>query len=419
MADGVPIGRGATMIGRLVSAALVLLAAVGVAAAQQPEAAAAGAGTGVQQQQPAGAAAFGQIGQTIDALAAAWPAQEDESVVPEAARPLIRDLKRQALAIVQIGLDGCSGCGMDERSLDRSVAAEFVNRGVRFSGADASATRGTLRGAKIERRGNQNVVVATISVAVPFGADDAVYFFERGDAGFKLVAAVSADGYDHVSGAQSVYGLQVSPSDAEGKWFAALVTVYPKAAGAAWFTPRIRIVRPAADPFAPTTLLDNDKESLYAQGKFNLAVASDNVALRFEAGDYWNAGFTRRKTLVYHVGADGAARLGPLAPNAAGFVQEWLNLSAADAARWCASDPAAAEAWRAKLGVPGVYANLVKDEGCGGRRTLVEVSVDASGADLDAAARGALGHGLFFLVEKSGDDFRMLQVGRERPADCK
>ena len=75
--------------------------------------------------------------------------------------------------------------------------------------------------------------------------------------------------------------------------------------------------------------------------------------------------------------------------------------------------------WRAKLGVPGVYANLVKDEGCGGRRTLVEVSVDASGADLDAAARGALSHGLFFLVEKSGDDFRLLQVGRERPAECK
>jgi hypothetical protein len=199
----------------------------------------------------------------------------------------------------------------------------------------------------------------------------------------------------------------VSPPDADGRWFVATVSTTPWCTSS-WQGLRYALARPAADPGRPAVFLDGKTTTwLGGEEEMQVRAEADAFELRHVAGSIDPAVHNRPHLRRYAVSGEAARRVPPVAGSARDFVDEWIVSPWAEAKDWSASDPALARLHeqlnKGRFELLGEFASI---RACPKGMTQVEIGSDK-------------GPGWFFLVRDHRESpWRMERAGRKADPGC-
>jgi hypothetical protein len=339
------------------------------------------------------------------------PVEDMDTDVPAAARPLLSRLKQELRALVAARL--ATAGERPAAALRARLIADLRPAGARLDAKGRTRNEepahryGDILELQVEEPpAHPGLLTVAITLGIMCGSDTSLYVFRREAARWQLVLAQESNGYATVAGAQNLYDYELSPPEPGGGFFMATVSI------SAWCTSnwqgiRLELLRPGASPDQPRVLLD-ELQSAFGEDYRLRVLGRDVVSLVFQGNESLDRdNVVREHVLRYKVAGDRVARIPPLARKPADFLDEWLDLPWPQAREWSAPG---LEEWHARLQRQTASYSL-KDPavrtGAAGLpgRWWVQLCLDGKG----------LPAGLYFLISRRGDLYRLEEVRTRRP----
>jgi hypothetical protein len=211
------------------------------------------------------------VAQTVNSLREIKTDSMDTNV-PLAASPLLAQLKRQLLDLINDTINAHDHRRETPRHLSFIIRAQLEKAGVTVKEPpdeiDAEEyfsnpyVYGDIDSIEIEQpAGHPELLAATTKLGVCCGTDSSLYLFERSGSQWQLVLAQEAADYTEVSGAQGMFSYAVSPPDGQNGFFVVTANVNPWCTSN-WQSIRYKALRPGSDPHQPLTIL-SEEDTIY------------------------------------------------------------------------------------------------------------------------------------------------------------
>jgi len=339
---------------------------------------------------------------------------EQDNEVPAAAIPLLTRLKHDLLALFQQVLNeggpGVQASAAQEELLRRLQAANIQLKG--WDDWKARPIYGFIHQLDITQpAGHPDLMVFRSAIFIQCDDDSSIYVFQKRKGHWDMVIAVESNGYKQISGGLGELLYQVSPPDADGRWFLVYAYVNPWCTSN-WQTIYFRVLRPGATPKKPVVVLSR-KEEIFREAGATLEAARDSFRLDFDAGQELDAGVLIRPHVArYRIAGNRATRIPPLAGSAAGFLDEWSHMPWRKAARW-SRIPKFPRAGHHMLGSTSLHHEFDFDQPCPGGNKW-QIGVKVSRLDESDLMLGTL----VATVVKEGESYFITQLGYKRPGGC-
>ena len=396
---------------------LVCLAAAGFAVSQTPPA------------QPQVTA----IRSTVAALQKIQPPpdeREHPEGVPEAARPLLKQLKHQLRDLIAATLNAQSANLGERDRLAEDLIGTLKSGGVIVGDKGSPDTQffGGVYDIKIRRpAGHPELLAAVTDMQIPCGEDASLYLFQRDGAKWNLVLALEANDYPEISGGQGDFDFAVSPSDSQGKWFVIATNLSPWCSSC-WNGIYYRVVQPGPDPYSPVVLFKGSSDMMYrcTEGpSYKLRVDADGFQTTYTGSLSLDVGVWGMDCIDHYQVAGGHwRRTAPLAQLPYEFLDRWMELPWNEVARWSdSSKTAVLERWHERLSPHyerrdperyyySSYIDFAQPCGKTPARWQIGVSIDSE------KRVDRLPEELFFTVTKHGEAFYLQRIDTIRPPGC-
>jgi hypothetical protein len=336
------------------------------------------------------------------------PAQE--TAVPPAARSLITTWKKQLRGFISRELNAGpyrnAPAGRIRDDLKAALAQEGVPVGEEQKGADGPY--GWLSDLDVQRpAGHDHLLAVTVTQGISCGSDTALYLFEWRDERWRLAFALESNGYKEVSGALGSFDFRVSPPDKKGGFFIVTADINPWCSSS-WQGLRYHAYRLGGDPLRPVPFFE-ETAGIF-EWDFELAVEADRFRVIFQGSQSLDAGILVRDYVrAFRVTGTKAERIGPLAKEPRGFIDEWISQPWEIAERWAApSHRSHLKAWhdrlKERLKGEGPYTEFGSLQECGPSRSQIWLDLDPD------PHPNTLPRELYFIVQSRGEDFRMERI---------
>src|SRR5215472_8141538 len=313
------------------------------------------------------ATAFSQraknIADTLQQLRHIKIEDDHEADVPAAVIPMLTRLKHDLLASFQQVLNE-SGPGVQAATAQEELLRRLQAAGVGLTDFYSEADQGgygLIFNLEVRQpSGHSDLLMFRSELSIECGDDSSLYVFQKREGRWKVVIAIESNGYKKVyRGLANLLYYDVSPPDADGRWFLVYAHEYPSCQGN-WNGIQYRVLRPGASPEKPILVLSRE-EGMYRGGIYRggdlpkLEVTKDSFRLEFDGSQELDAGvLARTHVACYRIAGNQASRMPPLADSAAGFLDEWAHMPWRKAAPW-SRIPKFARAGHHTLGNEGLY----------------------------------------------------------------
>lgn len=357
---------------------------------------------------------------------------DDETVVPEQARPLIaslRDAVREwAIGQVRAGRipespDGPAADAM-QKELEALIPKWNDETGYRY---------GTWAGVAIERvPEHPELVGVQVTLNVPYGCDTSLTLLEKRGRGWQPVLTAQSDEPREISDAWCEFSYGVSPADANGRYFVVTANVTPWPTSN-WQSLRWNVLRPGSSVTRPEVLASNSEPLFLGRDPaFDLVVTRDDFALGFvtsaECAD--GDGF-QEKVRSFQVNGTQLAEIWSAEEPVCDFLADWTRAPWTEAASWAhpSASPSVARwhdriaSWAEQVG-PSFAMEVGSAEPCvgGPARMQVEVDLYAGWSDASGEPRRANVPGaptaLYLELLPSQGVLRVLDISAEPHPGC-
>jgi hypothetical protein len=339
--------------------------------------------------------------------------------VPADVRPLLKQFKHQLRDVIAETLRQQKHQTATSERIRSAIAENLRSRGVELS--KESDTYGYIHGLWIEKPAKHpNLLVVLTTLTVPCGEDSSIYVFQRSASRWNLVLAQESNDYPTVAGAQGNLEYAFSPSDESGNWFLVTADVNPWCTSA-WQGLHYKVLRPGATPYEPRVILSKHVGVYEGCDEWYKLAASRN---EFQVSHYDSqsldpAILVRIHLERYAVAGDRVTRIPPLALVPQDFLDEWVNLSWEEAARW--TEPTKMEeirTWHKRLHwsqTRPYYSEFGFVQPCRhGNPSRWQI-----GLEIDPEHRpGELPEEVFFTVVRKGGIFLLKDISTKRPPGC-
>jgi hypothetical protein len=343
--------------------------------------------------------------------------------VPEAARPLLTQLKHQLRHLILSALNAPQNQVVDAGHLTDDVLKELDREGVPVGEKKLPKSQeyGGILGVEITQpKGNPELLAATTTLRIPCAmeGDTSLYIFKREAARWKLLIAVESDDYAQVNGAQDYFGYAISPKDQQGDWY--VVTAHiPGWCTSCWGGVHYQVLRPGLTMDAPRVLLNKD-EGIYRCGEppCKLALEPGGFRIDYVAGEWLDFDlFATIQADRYVVSGDHVTRVAPVAYTPQDFLNAWTQMPWSEARQW--SNPAqvsSLESWHGRLDPSSDKGYLTSSkfefvQPCNNSPTKWQIGLIANRWEAESPH-------LFFTVSMKGDAFNLEGIDLERPPGC-
>ncbi len=318
---------------------------------------------------------------------------EDETVVPEQARPLfvsLREAVREwAVAQVRAGRipETPDGPAADvlQKELEALIPKWKDETGYRY---------GTWAGVAIERvPEHPELIGVQVTLNVPYGCDTSLALLEKRGRTWQTVLIDQSDEPREISDAWCDFSYGVSPAAADGRYFVVTASVNPWPTSN-WQSLRWNVLRPGASARRPEVLASNSEPLFLGRDPaFDLVVTRDDFALGFvtsaECAD--GDGF-QEKVRSFQVNGAQLAEIWPSDEPVCDFLADWARAPWTEAASWAhpSASPSVARwhdriaGWADTVG-PAFAMEVGSAEPCVGGPARMQVEVDLYAGWSDAA----------------------------------
>jgi hypothetical protein len=210
----------------------------------------------------------------------------------------------------------------------------------------------------------------------------------------------------------------ISPRDKWGRFFALVVRTrsYCPDTGSLWNNFNYSVLRPSNLPLSPKFIFQGN-HGHWENNDFRIALESDGFTMQFPDNSR-TASITRPHVLKYRVTAGRVRRIGPIAVDAFGFVEEWLTVDWSEASRWSNPGIRALHVWHKRLHSPGAAADLFGDipfrQYCSPDRKQIQISFPQR-----YPVSGPRPGDVFFQLQEIGSNqFQMINIGTQPLPNC-
>jgi hypothetical protein len=352
---------------------------------------------------------------TARQLQAIHPPEERD--VPPEARSLMTAWKQQIRDFIGRELNAGSYRSAAADRIRANLKAALAREGVpvrRESSPETEGSYGWIGDLEVRRpAGHDRLLAVTVTQEISCGSDASLYLFQREEKGWRLAFALESNGYEQVSGGLGSFQFGVSPPDKKDDFFIVATDVNPWCSSN-WQGIRYRAFRLGGDPLRPAPFLE-EGASIF-QWDYELTVEQDRFRVSFQGSQRLDAGILVRDYIrAFRVTGTKAERIGPLAKEPQGFIDEWIEQPWEIAMRWTLHpERPAMKAWhdRIKERKEDISTSFDFLRTCGPNRSQVTL-------DLDPDPKSpSLPRVLYFTVRSVGDDFRMERIDVSGKAEC-
>lgn len=344
---------------------------------------------------------------TARQLQAIRPPEEQD--VPPAARSLMTAWKQQIRDFIGRELNGGPYQNATAERISDHLKAALAQEGVPVSREPSPGTEGPygwIGGLEVRRpAGHERLLAVTVTQEISCGSDASLYLFRQDEQGWHLAFALESNGYEQVSGGLGSFQFGVSPPDKKGGFFVVAASINPWCSSS-WQGIRYRVYRLGSDPLRPVPFFDENAGIF--EWDYELTVEADRFRVTFPGSQSLDTGILVRDYVrAYRVTGTRTERIGPLAKEPQGFIDEWIGQPWEVAERW--ADPShrsQLRAWhdRLKERSEGPYTEFGSLQDCGPSRSQIWLDIDPD------PRPNTLPRELYFVVQRRGDDFRMEKI---------
>jgi hypothetical protein len=360
------------------------------------------------------------IADAVHKLAAIRPANKELPYdVPQAARPLLTQLKHGLRDLILDTINDPASSGVNPTQLTRSVLQKLEAVGVEVGGKDQPEYFGGISGLEIvQPPGHPGLRAATTTLYIPCGADTSLYVLKQAGSQWTVMLAVESNDYAQVNGAQGDFGYGISKPDESGNWFLVTKYVHPWCTSR-WHAIHYQVLRPGPSPTKPLVLLNHEVDNVTDQPD-RLAVGKRGFTLVNVGGQSLDPAILERIHVHRHsVSVNRVTRVPPIAVIPQDFVAEWVELPLEEARRWSnASAMDRIESWHSRLqrgtGNDYYYSEFEFVQPCNEPPSKWQI-----GIWIDSKERqDKLPPELFFSVSKRNGIFYMTDISEKRAPGC-
>lgn len=353
---------------------------------------------------------------TARQLQAIHPAEERD--VPPAARSLMTAWKQQIRDFIGRELNGGPYRNATAERIRNHLKAALAQEGVPVRSEPSPGTEGPygwIGDLEVRRpTGHDRLLAVTVTQDISCGSDSSLYLFRQDEQGWHLAFALESNGYEQVNGGLGSFRFGVSPPDKKGGFFVVAASVNPWCSSS-WQGIRYRAYRVGGDPLRPAPFFDENAGIF--EWDYRLTVEADRFRVTFKGSQSLDLDILVRDYVrAYRVTGTKAERIGPLAKEPQGFIDEWIAQPWEIARRWTLHpDRPSMKAWHDRLKERSEKVSTSFDslETCGPSRSQVTL-------DLDPDPKSpSLPRVLYFTVRSVGEDFRMERIDVSEEAGCR
>jgi hypothetical protein len=342
---------------------------------------------------------------TAHQLQAIHPPEDTD--VPPAARSLMTTWKQQIRDFIGRELNGGPYRNAPAGRIRDHLKAALAREGVAVGDeTDTNGPYGWIGDLDVRRpTGHDRLLAVTVTQDISCGSDASLYLFQQDDQGWHLAFALESNGYEQVNGGLGAFQFGVSPADEQGGFFIVAADVNPWCSSA-WQRIRYRAYRVGGDPLRPVPFLE-ETAGIF-EWDYELTVEADRFRLTFRGSQSLDTGILIRDYVrAFRVTGTRTERIGPLAKEPQGFIDEWIGQPWEIAKRWAIHpERPALKAWhdRLKERKEEIFTSFDPVEACGPSRTQSTLYLDPD------QRTPALPRVLYFTVRSQGEDFRMERI---------
>jgi len=352
--------------------------------------------------------------------------------VPASVQPLVQRFKHELRDLIADTLSA-QGPSATPRSLRDFVIRALSQENVKLMPVTAGPNPnppsadldryGLIEDISVERPTEApNLIAVVTTLHIPCGADSSVYIFEQKDNRWILALADESKPYPQVNGAREGFEYSIVPLSHASRWYLAESWDSPWCTSA-WGSLHYKVVEPGRAAYEPHVILAGDAgcNRTYPVRLKATATTFQLVFVTWQRldADLW----ARNRIVTYDVTKTPPVRVPPLGTKPEDFLDEWVNLPWAEAARWIEANNSTktAQGWHAAL------AAATHDE-------LARPEIDFSQPCEKAESATAWQIGLSIPVEKGApkvsnllyvsirrrgtDDFVITGITTVRPPGC-
>ena len=358
--------------------------------------------------EPAPAPAPLGLAATAHQLQAIHPPEERD--VPPAARSLMTAWKKELRDFIGRELNAGSYQSATAERIRDHLKSALAREGVPVSRELRPGTEGPygwIADLDVRRpAGHDRLLAVTVTQEISCGEDASLYLFQWEQESWRLAFALESNGYEQVNGALGSFQFGVSPPDKQGGFFIVAADINPWCSSS-WQGILYRAYRLGGDPLRPVPFFQ-ESEGIFIYADSALSVEADRFRVSFQG--YQNLDvriLTRDYVRAFRVTGTKAERIGPLAKEPQGFIDEWIAQPWEIAKRWTIHpERPALKAWHERLRkrLEKFYTEIDQAKTCGPTRTQSRLYLKPE--------KGAkpLPSKLYFTVRSQGDDFRMERI---------
>jgi len=364
--------------------------------------------------EPPVAPAPSNLAATARQLQAIHPPEDTD--VPPAARSLMTAWKKDLRDFIGRELNAGPYRSAPAERIRADLKAALAREGVPVNRASPGpeGPYGWIADLDVRRpAGHDRLVAVTVTQEISCGSDASLYLFQQDDQGWRLAFALEANGYEQVNGGLGAFQFGVSPPDRQGGFFVVAADINPWCSSA-WQRIRYRAYRVGGDPFRPAPFFE--EAAVIHEWDYELTVEADRFRVTFPGSQSLDVGILVRDYVrAFRVTGTRTERIGPLAKEPLGFIDEWIGQPWEIARRWTIHpERPALRAWhdRLKERLGDISTSFDPLESCGPARSQATLYLDP-----DKQAK-PLPLVLFFTVRNQGEDFRMEGIDVSEGEEC-
>jgi hypothetical protein len=341
----------------------------------------------------------------------------EERDVPPEARSLMTAWKQQIRDLIGRELNGGPYQTATAERIADHLKAALAREGVPVSREPSPGTAGPygwIGDLEVQRpAGHDRLLAVTVTQEISCGSDASLYLFRWEEKGWSLAFALESNGYEQVNGGLGSFQFGVSPPDKAGGFFLVAASINPWCSSS-WQGIRYRAYRVGGDPLRLVPFFE-EIAGIF-EWDYDLTVEADRFRLTFRGNQSLDAGILIRDYVrAFRVTGTKAERIGPLAKEPQGFIDEWIGQPWEIAKRWTLHpERPAMKAWhdRLKERTRDLSTSFDSLETCGPSRSQATL-------DLDPDQKSpSLPRVLYFTVRSVGEDFRMERIDVSEEEEC-